>query len=247
MTPRPAFALARRWVLRAALAVVLVAVLASGFHWWSTHWRPARSDWPVQGAAVGPANLPVSWPGLQTQGVSFAYIDAVVAGIRSQPSYTSESAAARAAGLRVGAIHHFSVCRLASDQAAAFVRLVPRDDAALPTAITLDTDDSCPHPPTRALMLSELTTFINQIETHMGKAVIIAPSPEFEARYAVDTAINRALWVRRNWRAPAADSPAWVIWQANDALRVTGSVGPTRWLVLHDGGPDGISPEGPTP
>ena len=229
--------------LRIALAVIAGALLYGGFLWWAAHWHPAPNRWPIQGVAIGSANRPVSWPSLATKGASFAYIDAVTSGTHADANFTAEREAARAAGLRVGAIHHFALCTLASDQAGAFVRLVPREADALPPAVMLDVDAHCPHPPTRALLLSELTTFVNQLETHMGKAVIIAPSADFEARYQVADAINRTLWLRRNWRAPPEDGPPWVIWQANDALRVTGSTGSTRWLVLHNTGTD-RQPEG---
>lgn len=239
--PTAAPASRRTWLLRGALSALLMLALFAAFTWWSTHWRPDRSVWPAQGVAIGPANAPVSWPGLASQGATFAYIDAVTGGTRAQSSFTAQRAAARTAGLRVGAIHHYALCQLASDQAAAFVTLVPRDADALPPAVVLDIDANCPHQPTRALLLSELTTFLNQLETHIGKPAIIAPSDEFEAKYAIGDAINRAMWLRRNWRAPAAEGPAWVIWQANDRVRVAGSTGATRWLVLHDGGPDGVT------
>jgi lysozyme len=98
----------------------------------------------------------------------------------------------------------------------------------------LDIDPDCPRRPTRALLLSELTTFLTQVETHLGKPAILSPSADFEAEYHVGDAVNRPLWLRSPRREPAADAPAWVIWQANDALSVIGSTGPTRWLVAHD-------------
>ena len=124
---------------------------------------------------------------------------------------------------------------MANEQAGAFVQLVPREADALPAAIILDLDDDCPSKPSRALLLTELSTFLNQLETHMGKAAVIAPSDAFEAEYQVAEAINRPLWLRANRSAPDADAGAWIIWQANDALRITGSKGLTRWLVLNDG------------
>ncbi|MFM6854724.1 MAG: GH25 family lysozyme [Sphingopyxis sp.] len=222
---------------RAALAVGIALVLALALRWWVTHWRPSPADWPMQGVAVGAANAPVRWAGLASQGANFAYIDATTGANGTNAGFTAEQGAARAAGLRVGAIHHFALCALASEQAASFVRLVPRDADALPPAVMLDVDPHCARHPTRALLLSELSTFLNQVETHMGKAAIIAPSADFEQEYSISSAINRAMWLRRTIREPDVDGPPWVMWQANDALRIDGSTGPTRWLVLHDGGP----------
>jgi lysozyme len=225
----------RRWLVLLALLLGLTVTILIGWKIWANGWRPDRSEWPMQGVAIGPDNAPVSWPSLASQGANFAYINATDGDGRANPAFTREQGAARAAGFRVGAIHHFGLCTLASQQADGFVRLVPRDPDALPPAIILDLDENCPRKPTRALLLTELSTFLNQLETHMGKAAIIAPDAPFEAEYGVSTAINRPLWVRSNRAEPAAGGPGWIIWQANDTLKVPGSTGPTRWLVLNDG------------
>src|SRR3546814_7465207 len=57
--------------------------------------------------------------------------------------------------------------------------------------VWLDYDDRCPDRPTRALLLSELATFLAQIEAHMGKRSLIAPGPNFEADYQVTRGIAR--------------------------------------------------------
>lgn len=226
----------RYWLIRLLIAAMLVAALAVGWRMWTTQWRPTKADWPMQGVAVGADNAPISWPSLASQGASFAYIDAT-SGLRRgiNPGFTREHDAARRIGLRVGAIHHYALCAMANDQATAFVTLVPREADALPAAIILDMDEDCARKPTRALLLSELTTFLTQVETHTGKAAVIAPDAAIEAQYQLTGAINRPLWLRSNRNEPDADGPGWVIWQANDALRVTGSTGPTRWLVLNEG------------
>lgn len=228
-------AILRRWLLRLVLVAVLVAAAVLGWRAWSTHWRPAKTDWPMQGVAVGADNAPISWPSLASQGASFAYIDATSGRRGVNPGFTREHDAALTTGLRVGAIHHYALCQMANEQAAAFVTLVPREADALPPAIILDMDEGCAHKPTRALLLSELTTFLTQVETHMGKAAVIAPDAAIEAQYQLTGAINRPLWLRSNRGEPDADGPGWIIWQANDALRVTGSTGLTRWLVLNEG------------
>jgi lysozyme len=223
-------------VIRIMLAVLTIGALLAAYGWWSAHWRPDRAEWPMQGVAIGAANAPVSWPAMAQQGASFAYIDATIGSRWAGPDVLAAVEAARAAGLRVGAVHHFALCSNASEQAAAFVRLIARDADALPPAVMLDIDPACARVPTRALLLSELSTFLNQVETHMGKSAVIAPSSDFEQRYDVRAAINRPLWIRRARSAPAEDSGPWVIWQANDDLRITGATGKVRWLVLNGNG-----------
>jgi lysozyme len=223
-----------RWLLILA-ALGLVGTAAAWF--WARSWQPDPEQWPIQGVAVGAENSNLGWPTLAATGAQFAYIDAVTRGDRPNRAFTREHDAALAAGLRVGAVHHYALCRTASEQAAAFVTLVPREDAALPTAIAIDDDPACRQRPTRALLLSELTTFLNQIETHIGKPAILAPTAAIDTEYRITAAINRPLWVIRNWREPAADAARpWVIWQANDMLDSDGADGPVRRLVLNGAG-----------
>lgn len=233
-TPPPPSAWPRRFAV-AVVAALLIGGLWWGWQSWTSGWMPDRARWPTQGVAVGADNAPVSWAGLASQGATFAYIDATDGAEAVSPRFTAEHDAAVAAGLRVGAIHRFDICALASEQAAAFVRLVPREASALPPAVMLDFSARCERRPTRALLLTELTTFLTQVETHMGKAAVVSPGADIEADYGVAEAVNRPLWLRSNRAEPAPEAGQWTIWQANDAALVAGSTGPTRWLVTNDG------------
>ncbi|MEQ1509766.1 MAG: GH25 family lysozyme [Sphingopyxis sp.] len=231
----------RKGTGRAAMGLCLLIVALLGWRWWSTHWRPGAAEWPTQGVAIGAENDPVSWPALATQGISFAYIDATRGARQANPHFSRDHDAALPSGLHSGAIHQYRLCERAMDQAAAFVRLVPREATSLPPLVTLDLDDNCAAQPSRALLLSELSTFLTQLETHMGKSAFIAPSAEFEERYDISSAIVRGLMVHSPRSEPDADDPTWVLWLANDQLRIAGSDGPTRLLVLSNS-PRGANP-----
>jgi lysozyme len=225
----------RRW--RLALIVAALAMIAALLGWRALEaWQPDRGAWPMQGVAVGADNAPIAWATLARLGANFAYVDATAARRVINPRFPQESTAAAAAGLRVGAIHHFALCDLASEQAAQFVRLVPRAADALPPLVLIDDNPACTNRPTRALLLSELATFLAQVETHMGKPAIIGPSAAIEEQYQVSEAINRSLLARRDWREPPGDGPDWVLWQANSHLKITGAQGAVRWLVLRGSG-----------
>src|SRR3546814_10731886 len=90
--------------------------------------------------------------------------------------------------------------------------------------VWLDYDDRCPDRPTRALLLSELATFLAQIEAHMGKRSLIAPGPNFEADYQVTRGIARTTWLRRDFFTPDYGAHPWAMWQANDFVRLSGAV-----------------------
>lgn len=234
MSSTPAWRRAARWL---ALIAVAAGLLAAGLFVWAGRWQPDTERWPLQGVAVGPTNAPLSWETLAATGAQFAYIDAVLDGDRRYTGFTAEHDRAVAAGVRVGAVHHYALCRPANVQAAAFVLSVPREPHGLPAAVMIADDPDCRARPSRALLLSELTTFLNQIETHLGKPAILAPAEDLDAEYGIAAAVNRPLWVQRNWREPEADAARpWVVWQANDRLRTDGANGTVRRLVLNGAG-----------
>src|SRR3546814_6770679 len=84
--------------------------------------------------------------------------------------------------MRYGPIHVFNLCDRASDQATLFLSTVPRDNAMLPPVVRLSFIPKCKRRPARAAVLSELNTFLNLIEAHMGKPALIRVSRDFDAR-----------------------------------------------------------------
>src|SRR3546814_10225914 len=87
--------------------------------------------------------------------------------------------------MRYGPIHVFNLCDRASDQATLFLSTVPRDNAMLPPVVRLSFIPKCKRRPARAAVLSELNTFLNLIEAHMGKPALIRVSRDFDAAYNI--------------------------------------------------------------
>lgn len=63
-------------LVRVALALTLVAVLALALFFYARNWAPSRDDYPVQGLTVSSDNGPIDWGTLAAQGADFAYIRA---------------------------------------------------------------------------------------------------------------------------------------------------------------------------
>jgi len=222
-----------RRVAGGLLAVVLLAGLAL---WWAARWTPDRTRFPIQGVTISADNGDVHWGSIKAAGADFAYVVATDGTAGLDPTFTRNLAAAREVGVQIGAIHRYSLCQLATDQAANFIRHVPRRADALPAVVWLDYDDRCPDRPTRALLLSELATFLAQIEAHSGKRSLIAPGPSFEADYKVTQGIARTTWLRRDFFEPDYGAHPWAMWQANSHIRLTGADGTVGWNVLRPQG-----------
>lgn len=174
----------------------------------------------------------IDWPALAAIGADFAYIDATRGSERRDPMFATNAEAATQAGLRIGAVHHFSLCRLAGDQATLFNTTVPRSGRMLPPAIALDFSEDCGDRPSRDLVLSELSTFLNQVETHSGKPALLRPSAEFEEMYGLSDAINRTFWLESDYFPPDYAAKPWVMWTANSHRRVTGVGELADWVVV---------------
>jgi lysozyme len=222
------------WALRIFGALLLVAMVGGGWAWWHLHhWLPERAAFPMQGVEIGAADGEVSFASLKAIGADFAYVDASVSVFARDPNFVANFDKAKAAGMQVGAVHRYDPCQPADKQAANFVTTVPRDASLLPPAVELDMlADNCPVKVTDAKVESELMTFLNQVETHTGKATVLKITKPFEARYAVARKLDRNLWLVEDRVQPDYAGRPWTMWTANTGLANEVSQQGLRWVVV---------------
>ena len=220
-----------RW--RVGAALVLTALCVAGWQWWVfIHWAPPRDAFPVQGVLIGARDGTPDFVSLKAVGANFVYLEASIGAKGRDPAFGRNLAAARASGLPIGVVHHYDPCLRADRQAANFVTIVPRDSSLLPPVIELDeTADRCEPRVSEAEVESELTTFLNQVEGHVGKPAILKLSPAFEKRYAISSRIERNLWLERDRFQPDYGGRPWTLWTANGHLRSPAAEGPLRWVA----------------
>jgi lysozyme len=215
-------------------AAIGLALLLGLFVLWRVvaDWAPSGSEYPDQGIVVDASNGKPVWTTLGATGVDFAYLTATVGDKTRDDSFVSNLEGVREAGIRYGALHKFDICRLASDQATLFITTVPRSENALPTAVSLDYSETCSSKPDRALILSEVATFLSQIESHTGTQAILMIAPDFEEQYRISAAIDRNVWLERTWFIPDYAAKPWVMWTANPSRSIDGVEGRVRWAVV---------------
>lgn len=211
------------------VSLVIIAIILRNI---AIGWAPPRDQYPVQGISVDQSHGAIVWHVAGATGVDFAYIRATNGAEERDTNFVANVKGARNAHIRYGAMHEYTLCRLATDQATMFVTTVPRGENLLPPAVRLAYDNGCNDRPGRALVLSELNTFLNQIEGHAGKPAIIAVSPEFEEEYDISSGINRTFWLEGNFFPPDYATKPWVMWRSTDMRRISGIDGPVNWNVV---------------
>jgi lysozyme len=219
-------------VLRFGLIIIVLLIIAFVLRNIAVGWAPPRDQYPVQGISVDASNGEIIWHVAGATGVDFAYVMATNGAEERDANFATNIKGAREAGIRYGAVHEYSMCRLATDQATMFVTTVPREENILPPAVRLAYDNGCKDRPGRALVLSELNTFLNQIEGHSGKPAVIIVSKEFEEDYSISSGISRTFWLEGNFFPPDYATKPWVMWRASDMRRISGIDGPVNWNVV---------------
>lgn len=222
------------WRWRLAGLALLAALTAGGWAWWQgKHWAPDRAEFPVQGVVIGARDAGTDFAALRAIGADFVYLEASDGAASRDRAFAGNLARVRGSGLRYGVIHAYDPCAPAEQQSANFVTIVPRDQTMLPPTIALDRlAADCEDPISEAAVDSELTTFLNQVESHAGQPAVLRISPRFEARYGTALKIERNLWLERDWFQPDYGGRPWTLWTANSSRLTEASTLPYRWVVV---------------
>lgn len=219
---------------RIAIFVVLLALLsAMGWYWLTMKtWRPDPQKYPSQGAYIADIYDHLDFVALAAVGAKFVYLQIPDHRSASDHRLFEMTSQARAAGLRVGFVLDFNPCLDATKQSALLTTLIPRDGAFLATALRLEqTNTSCPAATTVDRMISELTTLINQIETHTGKAVVFYLFKPFEREVSIAYKFDRKLWLAQDRFEPDYAGRPWEIWTANSAFESDATLAPVSWIT----------------
>ena len=207
-----------------ALAGVVALTLAMS-------WRPS-DRFAFHGVDVSQANGAIDWWAVRKGGADFAYVRATSGSGERDARFEANWAAIYETGMRRGAIHVYSLCKLAADQANTFNTTVPRDGEALPAAVELDFTADCVSRPERPIVLDELRRYLTMVEAHTGKPVLLKISKPFDAAYGVSAAVPRPVWAVQDFFPPDYPARRWRMWQASDMRRIDGIDGPVHWNVV---------------
>ncbi len=200
------------------LAVGAGAALLGG--WWSPWARGL-----AQGVDVSRYQGAIDWRALAADDVGFVYIKATEGSDYVDPRFVSNWAGAGAVGLPRGAYHFFTLCRSGAEQAANFIRVVPRGTGGLPHALDLEHLGPCRTRPAMTDVAGEARVFLDRVAAHYGRRPVIYTTEEFHDLHLARMTGER-FWMRSLFGRPRARAGEWVLWQHHNRGRRRGVSGP---------------------
>lgn len=176
------------------------------------------SYYPIHGVDVSRYQGNIDWPQVRDAGISFAYIKATEGADVADPMFDTYRTGAAAAGVRQGAYHFYYFCRSPQEQAAWFIRNVPRDPQALPPVLDMEWNHqsrTCKRRPSGAEARAEAVVFLDMLERHYGKRPLVYTTPDFYHDVALGQLPRTQFWLRSVAAHPSERyaGEGWSFWQ----------------------------------
>jgi len=214
-----------------AFVVLVCAALGASYLYFMTY-SPDRTTYPLRGIDVSHHQGSIDWRRVAADDVSFAFLKATEGGDHVDRRFAENFAAARQAGIAVGAYHFFTFCRPGADQAANFLDTVPHDGKLLPPVVDIEFGGNCATRPAAAEFTAELMAFLDPVEAAFGQPALVYVIGDAIDVYG--TAIpERPRWVRSLASHPGHDE--WAVWQYHNRGHVDGIEGDVDLNVLNGG------------
>ena len=180
----------------------------------------SRAPWryPVHGTDVAKYQGNVNWSRLKADGIAFAFVKATEGGDRVDASFARNWREARAIGIPRGAYHFFYFCTPAIDQAAWFIRNVPKERDALPPVADVEwnpASPTCTYRPPAAVVRQEMKIFLEALAQHYGKEPIVYTTIDFFNDNDLSQLKGYRFWLRSVAGHPddKFDGHPWLFWQ----------------------------------
>ena len=218
----------RRTLLVAVLGMAGAGLVALG--WWRDS-SPALERFPVWGLDVSHHQGVIDWARVtEDRRLRFVFIKATEGGDFRDRRFAENWAAAKRAGLRVGAYHFFTFCTDPVLQARNFLGVVPNEPDALPPAIDLEFAGNCQLRRTAAEVRADVTAVAEALARATGKRPILYLTSQAAWAFEREGDLHLPRWVRSLGREPTEHH--WLFWQLANQEQVDGIIGPVDLNVF---------------
>ena len=186
--------------------------------------------YPIHGVDLSRWQGQLDWAAARRAGTSFAWIKATEGADRVDPMFAVNHDAAKSAGVAIGAYHFFYWCSSAENQAAWFIRNVPRRAGDLPPVLDLEWtpfSPTCTYRPPAAEVRAEVGRFMDILQAHYGQRPVVYTTPDFYDRNGFADIDTEEFWLRTVAALPSERYPgaAWTFCQYSSTGLIAGAEG----------------------
>lgn len=184
---------------------------------------PSFDDYPVQGIDVSHHQGTINWGNIDKTIVQFAFIKATEGGNHKDSTFQENWREAIANDIPVAAYHFFTFCKGGEEQARNYIHYVPRDSIDLPPIIDLEYGGNCQKANWNEDIIAEITKYLEIIEDHYQRKVVIYTTNEFYKNFLVNQFTDNPIWIRDILSSPnLPDGRKWLFWQYTNRGRIEG-------------------------
>lgn len=173
---------------------------------------PSRHIFPIQGIDISHHQGKIDWSKINQKNIQFIFIKATEGGDFKDRLFQTYWKEAYKLNIPTSVYHFFTFCRSGKDQAQHFIQEVPKDAITMLPAIDLEFGGNCRLQRNKNL-LAEITDYIQIIENHYQKPVIIYATQDFYQMYLINQFPHNPIWIRDIYRYPKLIDRPWTFWQ----------------------------------
>lgn len=173
---------------------------------------PSKDTFPIQGIDISHHQGEIDWSKIDRQNIQFIFIKATEGGDFKDSLFQSYWKEAHKLNIPISIYHFFTFCRSGKEQAQYFIQEVPKEYITMLPAIDLEFGGNCKSPNNNDL-LAEITEYIQIIEDHYQKRVIIYATQDFYQMYLINQYLSNPIWIRDIYRYPKLTDRSWMFWQ----------------------------------
>ena len=153
----------------------------------------------------------IDWDALKTDPVDFVYMKATEGNNYLDSEFKRNWKESARVGIPRGAYLFMTFCSPPEEQAAFFVKKVPKDPKALPPVIDVEFNPACKNVPDNTEIQERMERIYELLHEAYGVEPIVYTTPSFYEKHLRGTSIDR-FWVA-SWGFWPFWKPNWLIWQ----------------------------------
>ncbi|WP_313607897.1 GH25 family lysozyme [Dysgonomonas sp.] len=209
-------------------AILIIALVITGLYFAYTKGYirmnyPSFEEYPVQGIDVSHHQQTIDWGKLDKRSVQFAFIKATEGGNHKDSLFQENWRLAIHHNVPEGAYHFFTFCKDGDAQARNYIHYVPKDSIDLPPIIDLEYGGNCQQENRKEDIIAEIAKFIEILENHYQRKVLIYTTNEFYKNYMIGQFMDNPIWIRDIVSKPKLpDGRKWLFWQYTNKGKIEG-------------------------